>query len=60
MNQSEEFYMQFTFREFSKLFPELAVRLSGFKIFIKDPKYIVRIKDDMIEIGYSDDVWLVE
>lgn len=60
MKKNEEVYIQFTFREFATLFPELAITVPMFKIFIKDNKYVVKIKGNTLEIGYSDDDWLVK
>lgn len=60
MEKNEEVYMQFTFREFLTLFPKLAITVPMFKMFIKDNRYIVKVKGNTLEIGYSDDVWLIE
>lgn len=60
MKNNDEVYMQFTFREFAFLFPELAITFPMFQIFIKDDRYIVKIKGNTVEIGFSDDVWLID
>lgn len=60
MKNNDEVYMQFTFREFATLFPELAITFPMFKTFIKDDKYIVKIKGNTIEVGYFDDAWLIK
>lgn len=58
-------YIQLTFKEFVKSFPQLAEfykRSVGdlmFNEFLSDDDYIVRLDNGHIEVGYKEDAWAV-
>lgn len=53
-------YVQMSFAEFARRFPVQASEVPMLKVFLSDPNYLVRIRDDKLEIGYTEDAWEIE
>lgn len=53
-------YIQMSFREFVRRFPDAASSIPMLDVFLKDPHYIVRLKENKLEIGYTEDAWEVK
>jgi len=57
-----ESYLQLPFRVFVQMFPEAAEMLRDMPMYddlLKDPRYIVRVTDGTLEIGYEGDAWVI-
>lgn len=52
-------YMQMPLRQFAKMFPDVAKNIPMLDMLLSDPNYIVRIKDNKLEIGYTEDAWQI-
>lgn len=62
MKAKVESYLQLPFRVFVQMFPEAAEMLRDMPMYddlLKDPRYIVRVTDGKLEIGYVGDVWAI-
>lgn len=56
-------FLQLPFKRFVELFPELARNLGQtipLEMFLDDDNYIVRLKENKIEIGYGSDAWQID
>ncbi|MBQ8728599.1 MAG: hypothetical protein IJY83_08980 [Oscillospiraceae bacterium] len=56
-------YLQLPFKRFVELFPDIAEKMGQtipLEMFLDDDNYIVRLKEDKIEIGYGADAWLID
>lgn len=47
------------FLQFAKMYPDIAQTVPFYDKFISDPNYIVRIKNNRLEIGYTQDAWQI-
>ena len=59
---SEVSFVELPFRQFVVMFPDAAAIVREtpfFDLFMQDPRYLVRLRNGKIEIGYSEDDWQV-
>lgn len=62
MKMTKDSFVQLPFSEFVEMCPEFAAELRKtpfFDEFIKDPNYLVRLRQGKIEIGYTEDAWQI-
>ena len=50
-------YIEYPLTVFLKLFPDYAPLFMG--IDVSDPRYLVRVRGDEMEVGYSTDKWQI-
>ena len=65
MSKRDSDYIQLSFRDLLVFYPQVGSRLRRdlgplFNTFLCDPSYLVRLSNDgRVEIGYTEDAWVV-